>query len=184
MDHKKIVYTSGRWFLPQKCKNGPQKHSIHFWEMGFSSKSQKNGPQKKVYTSGTWFFLKKCKNGQQKNSIHFSDPFFKTYFLHILSHPILPHFKKNILSYHFFFFLLCFLKKMQKEINMRDLLLRRATFKEATFKEWSVSQTWLLSRDPNGVTWRDPKGLTTQKNTMAESERLLQFGDLRFTGDF
>ena len=30
MDHKKIVYTSGKCFFLKKSKNGPRKNSIHF----------------------------------------------------------------------------------------------------------------------------------------------------------
>ena len=72
VDHKKIVYTSGRWVLPQKVQKWTTKNSIHFWEMGFSSKSAKMDHKRKYTLLGHVFSSKSRKMGH-KNSIHFSD---------------------------------------------------------------------------------------------------------------
>ena len=51
MDHKKIVYTSGKCFFYPKVQKWVTQKNMHFWEMGFLPKSPKMDHKKIVYTS-------------------------------------------------------------------------------------------------------------------------------------
>ena len=47
----------GKKAFDQKVQKWTTKDSMHFWEMGFASKSAKMDQKKIVYTSGRWALI-------------------------------------------------------------------------------------------------------------------------------